>query len=160
MSPERGKRRDQGASLIELVLAIAIIAIALGGTMRVVDTTTRRSAQPMHERQALSIAQAYLSEAVSRAYRDPDTDSVCPSPEPNRADYDNVCDYAGLDELGAHDQFGAALAGLESYRIQMTVDASTSLLGLSGADTVLRVDVSVTDPLDRSLALSAYRTAP
>ena len=145
-------------SLIELVVAIVIIAIALTGTLLVVDTTTRRSADPMLETQATSIAAAYLAESIQKAYLDPDTAMLCPTPEGSRAAYDNVCDYDGLDEIGARDQSGTAITGLESYRVEIDVDRSVNLGGLSGSANVIRVDAAVTDPTGRIVRLSAYRT--
>ena len=156
----RATRRSAGTSLIELVIAIVVVAIALTGTMLVVDTTTRRSAEPMLERQAISIAAAYLEEALSKAYLDPEAGTVCPTPEAARALFDNVCDFDGLDATGASDPTGTAIAGLEAYRIQLDVDRAASLGGLSGASEVLRVDVTVTDALGRIVRLSGYRTGP
>lgn len=163
MSPSEtghASRRSSGTSLIELVIAISVIAVALSGTMLVVDTTTRRSAEPMLERQAISIAAAYLEEALSKAYVDPEAGAVCPTPEARRDLFDNVCDFDGLDETGARDPFGIAIAGLGGYRIQLDVDRSANLGGLSGSSEVLRVDTTVTDPMGRVFRLSGYRTNP
>jgi MSHA pilin protein MshD len=147
-------------SLVELVVAIVVLSIALGGALLVVGTTTRHSADPMLERQAISIAESYLEEILQKAYTDPDDGLVCPAPEAGRALYDNVCDYDGLDETGARDQSGAAVTGLEAYRIRIDVDSSATLGGLTGPAEVLRVDVSVRDPLGRPVRLAGYRTAP
>ncbi|MEM9173634.1 MAG: type II secretion system protein [Myxococcota bacterium] len=154
------RRRQSGTSLIELVIAIVVVAISLTGTLLVVDTTTRRSAEPMLERQAISLAAAYLDEALSKAYLDPQSGSVCPAPETRRDLLDNVCDFDGLDERGARDPNGNAIAGLEGYRIQLAVDRAAQLGGLSGSSEVLRVDVTVTDGLGRPVRLSGYRTNP
>ncbi len=71
-----------------------------------------------------------------------------------------MCDYDGLDEVGARDQNGSPVAGLDAYRIEIDVDRTATLGGLSGASDVLRVDAAVTDPTGRILRLSAYRTNP
>lgn len=156
----RATRREAGASLIELVVAIVVISISLTGTLLVVDTTTRRSADPMLERQAISIAESYLSEALQKNYLDPDTSTLCRPVEASRANYDNICDYSGLDEMGARNQNGTPVAGLDSYRIQIVVDQSANLGGISGSDDVLRVDATVTDPTGRVVRLAGYRTNP
>lgn len=145
-------------TLIELVVAIVVVAISLTGTLMLVDTTTRRSADPMLERQAISIAQAYLEEVLQKAFVDPDDGTLCPAAEASRTLYDNVCDYDGLDELGARDQTGGAISGLDGYRIEIDVDTTASLGGLSGPADVLRVDALVTDPLGRPVLVSGYRT--
>ncbi|MHA7837393.1 MAG: prepilin-type N-terminal cleavage/methylation domain-containing protein [bacterium] len=156
----RERRAEAGLSLIELVVAIVVVSIALGGTLLVVDTAARRSSDPMLEWQALSIAEAYLEEALQKSYRDPDGGGPCGPSEPSRSLYDDVCDYDGLDELGARDQSGRLVNGLESYRIRIEVDTAASLGGLSGASEVMRVDVTVRDPLGRPVRLAGYRTSP
>ncbi len=145
-------------SLIELVVAIVVVAICLTGAFALVDTTTRRSVDPMLERQATSIAEAYLEEVLQHAYLDPDDAAVCPAPEAGRTLFDNVCDYRGLSELGARDQSGGLVPGLESYRIAIEIDSEATLGALVGEPFVLRVDITVTDPLGRPVRLSAYRT--
>ena len=94
------RRRRSGVSLIELVAAIVVISVALTGTILLAETTTRHSASPMLGRQAVSIAEAYLEEALAKPYLDPEEGTVCPTPEVTRDLYDNVCDYDGLDETG------------------------------------------------------------
>ena len=145
-------------SLIELVVAIVVIAISLTGAFALVDTTTRRSADPMLERQATSIAEAYLEEILQQAYRDPDDGVICPTPEASRPLFDNVCDYSGLLDTGARDQKGDGVDGLEGYRLDVAIDPKATLGALSGDSVVLRIDVTVTDPLGRPVRLSAYRT--
>jgi MSHA pilin protein MshD len=158
--PAARARRDAraGMSLIELVVAIVVVAICLTGAFALVDSTTRRSADPMLERQATAIGQAYLEEALQKAYLDPSDGKVCPTAEAQRSLFDNVCDYQGLADVGARDQTGALVPGLEAYRVAMSVDTKATLGTLSGSSAVLRVDVTVTDPLGRPLRLSAYRT--
>lgn len=145
-------------SLVELVVAIVVISISMTGTMILVDTTTRRSADPMLERQAISIAESYLEEILQKAYLDPNDGALCPAPEGNRALYDNVCDYDGLDETGARNQNGDAVVGLEDYRIAIGVDTTATLGGLSGSANVIRIDATVTDPMGNPIRLSGYRT--
>jgi MSHA pilin protein MshD len=95
------------------VVAIVVISISLTGTMLIVETTTRRSVDPMLERQSISIAESYLEEILQKAYLDPDDGTLCPAPEASRNLFDNICDYSGLTETGARDQNGVAIAGLD-----------------------------------------------
>ncbi len=145
-------------SLIELVVAIVVVAICMTGAFALVDTTTRRSADPMLERQATSIAEAYLEEILQQAYLDPDDGTVCPAAEAQRGLFDNVCDYRDLTEVGARDQTGALVPGLENYRVAVAIDSKATLGALAGSIVVLRIDVTVSDPLGRPVRLSAYRT--
>ena len=152
------RHRTAGMSLIELVVAIVVVAICLTGAFALVDVTVRRSADPMLERQATAIAEAYLEEILQHAYQDPDDASVCSAAESERALFDDVCDYDGLVDDGAHDQSGTAVSGLEGYRVAVDVDRKATLGDLSGDSAVLRIDVAVTDPLGRTIRFSAYRT--
>ena len=145
-------------TLIELVIAIAVISISLSGTLMVVNKTTRASADPMLERQSISIAESYLEEIAQKSFLDPDLGTLCPPSEASRSAYDNVCDYDGLNDVGAKDQLGSAVTGLENYRIEVDVDTSANLGTISASTDVVRVDVLVIDPLGRELRVSSYRT--
>lgn len=147
-------------TLIELVVAIVVVSISLSGTMMLVDTTTRRSADPMLERQAISIAEAYLEEILQQNYLDPDTATLCGAAEASRPLYDNICDYDGLDEVGARDQSGNPVTGLDGFRIEIDVDQTATLGGLAGSADVIRIDAVVTDPTNRAVRVSGYRTGP
>jgi len=164
------RRRDpaRGATLVELVVSIAIIATGVAGILGVMNLTTRHSADPMIVQQAQLIAESYLEEILLKKFYDPDTNNVCPAAEGSRASYDNVCDYNGLsNNTGAVDQLGGAVPGLESYNVTVTVTADNTVTlgsGLSqinntGALRVLRVDVVVTHDTvtGMSVALTGYR---
>jgi MSHA pilin protein MshD len=154
------RNRLAGVSLLELVIAIAIIAIAMGGVLTLFTVTARNSAEPMVQEQAQLIAEAYLDEILLKKFYDPDTDSVCPAREASRANYDNVCDYNGLSEPPTN-QFGTAVAALASYTVSVAVQNTAITLGAinnTGAIRVLRIDVTVTGPGTASVTLSAYRT--
>lgn len=54
--------RARGVTLIELILFMAIIAIALGGIIAVMNFTSQRSSDPVRRKQALIIAEGLLEE--------------------------------------------------------------------------------------------------
>ena len=156
------RRRQGGLTLIELVISIVVIGVAVSGTLLAVNQTTRRSADPMLQHQASAVAEAYLEEILSRPLADPDTGVVCGPAEASRDLYDDVCDYAGLDDSPPRSQDDSAVAALGSYRARVTVDPAANLNGLTGAANVLRVDVRVNHTLAAlgiDLTLSGYRTA-
>jgi MSHA pilin protein MshD len=167
------RRRERGVTLVELIVAIAVIGVGVAGILKVMDVTTRSSADPMLVQQAQLIAESYLEEILLKKFVDPDTDTVCPAREASRADYDNVCDYSGLsDNAGAISQLGTAVPGLERYNVSVTVlpnsgsTAAPVLLGSlsndygSGYVRVLQVTVVVThdDSSGVSVTLTGYRT--
>jgi MSHA pilin protein MshD len=147
------RRGERGATLIELVVSIVVIAIAAGAVLGVLSRSVGRSADAMVLAQGIAIAEAYLEEISLKSYADPDgTDG-----ETLRTDFDDVDDYHGLVDAGARDQFGAALAPLAAYTVTVTVAASTALTGVPGADAE-RIDVRVTHPGGVAVALSGYKT--
>lgn len=149
-------KRQRGFSLIELVLAIVIIGVAVGGVMLVFAVAFTHSADPQQQQQAVAIAEGYLDEVLARGYDDPDGSNSGET----RATYDNVADYNGLLDSPPLDQDGNALAGLDNYTVRVTV-ADSSALGPAG-DTVpaRRIDVRVTAPPLVDTTLSGYRVAP
>jgi MSHA pilin protein MshD len=168
------KRRGpaRGVTLVELIVAIAIIGTGVAGILAVMDITTRRSADPMISQQAQLIAESYLEEILLKKFIDPDDDKVCPTREGSRALYDNVCDYHGLnDSAGAVNQLGIPVDGLGSYNVSVTVlpnaSATTAAVTLGtlsndyggGYIRVLQVIVVVThDDFPVSVTLTGYRT--
>ena len=104
--------RQCGMTLVELIISIAIIGIAVAGVLGVMNATTMRSADPMVREQAQLIAEAYMEEISLKAFVDPSANTICPAVPAARTDYNNVCDYRGLTDTGARDQFGTAIPAL------------------------------------------------
>ena len=146
-------RGERGATLIELVISIVVIAIAASAVLGLLSRTVGRSADAMVLSQAVAIAEAYLEEISLKAYADPDGIDG----ETLRPAFDDVDDYHGLVDNGARDQFGTALAPLAQYTVTVTVAASTALAGVPGADAE-RIDVRVTYPGNGTVALTGYKT--
>jgi MSHA pilin protein MshD len=115
----------------------------------VINYTTAHSADPMIQHQAVAIAEAYLEEVLLQSYIDPDGVSG----EANRSLYDDIDDYNGFSETGAHDQSGAAITGLGTYTVTVAVTPDT--LNTVAAK---RVDVTVTHPSGIDMTLTGYRT--
>lgn len=143
---------EEGVTLVELIVAMVIITVALAGILSVMNFTTRHSADAVLQQQAVAIAEAYMEEINLKNYADPDTDG-----EANRPLFDDVDDYNGLSDTGAHDQDGNLIGGLSGYNVNVSV--SSHSYGPSGATvTGLKIDVTVTDPAGESVTLTGYRT--
>lgn len=139
---------------------IAIIAVGIGGILGVMNYTTRASADPLAQKQALAIAEAYLEEVLAMpfTYCDPDdanaataqsTNTVNPA-DPTRCavtlegvgaegetrgstttPYDNVNDYNSLAAGAPSSADGTAIGGLGAYTVSVAV-AAAALTGSSG----------------------------
>ena len=173
---------QSGMTLIELIVAMVVIAIATSTIMLLISDVTRRSADPMVQEQAHAIAQSYLEEIMLRPFCDPNdfaspvdcptlcVSSACASCSGNTTDgvtiedrstYDDVCDYDGLTNNGATDQNNNLIAGLEAYTVTVNVvdDATANLNGLTGnAGQSVLVNVTLShSALPGDIVLSGYR---
>ncbi len=144
-------RKQAGTTLIELVIAIVIVSIAVSAILMVFSMNVGHSADPMIRHQAVAIAEAYLEEISLKSFADPDGVDG----EANRTLYDDVDDYHGLVNVGARNQFDAALAGLGDYTVSITVTPS-ALAGIAAVDNYL-INVTVTHAENINFTLSAYR---
>jgi MSHA pilin protein MshD len=157
---------ERGATLIELIMAIVIIGVAVTGVLQVMTLTTQHSADPMIREQAQLIAEAYMEEILLKPFVDPTTSTVCPAAPAGRTNYDNICDYNGLNDVGARDQFGNAIAALASYTVAVSVISAGAALDsinntgppIANGVRLLRVLVTVTGPAGTSVPLTGYRS--
>lgn len=156
-----------GFSLIETLVAIVVVGVALAGLASVFGLGFARGADPLRERQAVAIAEAYLEEILLKPYADPDSGAVCASPEANRALFDDACDYDALANNGcsavsaacplgncACDQNGIPLDAAAGY--QVTVAVSPQGLGVPAVNA-LRASVRVRGPAGGSIELVGYK---
>jgi MSHA pilin protein MshD len=152
MSASALSRRQRGVTLIELVVAITIVAIAATAVLGAMSTITARGAETMVRQQAVAIADAYLEEILLQPVVPP---AGAPVPT-SRANFNDVDQYNGLIDVGARDQFGNPLPNLSGYTVSVTVAQTAALPGIA-ASNARRIDVSVTDPNGVSVTLSGYR---
>lgn len=147
-------RCQRGLTLVELIVSMVIISVALGGVLVVMNFTTRHSADPVIQHQAVAIAEAYMEEIALLPYSDPAGGYTGLT----RALYDDVASYDGLTNFGATDQNGVAIAGLESYAVTVSVGLPAQY-GPTG-ETVLarKITVRVQRGVDVDLTLTSYRT--
>lgn len=141
-----------GMTLIELVVAIAVVATAVTAILGVYAAVAVRSADALVRQQAVAVAESYLEEVSLKAFSDPDGVDA----EAGRADWDDVDDYDGLVDEGARDQSGVALAALSGYRVSVAVAATDALTGVP-ATLARRIDVTVDGPGGVRVALSGLR---
>lgn len=127
-------------------MSMVIISIALVGIFSVINLTTAHSADPLVRHQAVAIAESYMEEILLQNYSG--------AANGNRASFDNVDNYNGLLDVGAHDQQGNAISGLSQYNISVTVAPASTLAGGVNAK---QITVSVSGPGVTGLTLVGYR---
>lgn len=121
----RGRARlaPGGFSLIELIVALVVLAAATAGVLLIFAQATARSADPQIRAQARAVAQAYMDEILLQAYRDPDqAETGGAEAGEGRGTFDDVWDYDELGPQDPTDQFGNAIAGLGDYAVTVAVE--------------------------------------
>jgi MSHA pilin protein MshD len=174
---------QRGVSLVELIVFIAIVGVAVAGVLAALDMSTRASASPLIQKQALAIAEALLEEVQLQPFTwcDPDDDNAAtaldaggclataeamgPDGETRTGDpaFDNVNDYQvggiggpGLTVNPVSDLTGTVIAGLDAYSANVQVTAQA--LGVVPASDALLISVTVTGPANTTVVLHGYRT--
>lgn len=131
--------RHRGFTLLELVVTLVILAIAAIAISGLVAQIGGASASPVLQTQALYLAEGYLEEAMLKAYADPD--GVNEGCGVSRDLWDDIADYACLGAAAPPiDSAGAAMPGLDRYRVRMTVGDPATV----GGATTRRIEVQVT----------------
>jgi len=143
----------RGVTLIEMVVAITIVAIAVTTILGVLGTVASRSSDAMMQQQAIAIAGSYLDEIMQRWVVDPNG----APPNTGRGSWDLVDEYNGLVDVGAHDQFGNSIGALSAYTVSVVTSQSSALTGVPAAAT-RRIDITVSYAPSRSVTVSGYRT--
>ncbi|HEX5048147.1 MAG TPA: prepilin-type N-terminal cleavage/methylation domain-containing protein [Gammaproteobacteria bacterium] len=146
-------RHQRGATLIELVISIVVVAVAVSAILGLLARNAATSADAMVLAQAVSVAEAYIEEITLKPLVDPDGVNG----EGARSAYDDVNDYNGLVDVGARDQFGSAIPALAGYTVAVGVSASSALPGVPGS-AAARVDVRVTFSPGVDFTISSYKT--
>jgi MSHA pilin protein MshD len=144
--------RQRGVTLIELVVAIVIVSIASIAILAAMSWTLQRGVEAMVRQQAVAVAEAYLEEIVLQPVALP-TGGGTPV---GRASFNDEDQYNGLSDVGAHDQYGIAIASLTGYNVSVAVAQTTALTGIT-ASNARQINVTVTDPNGATVVLTGYR---
>lgn len=155
-------RRQNGASLIELVIFIVIVSVGLSGMLATLSTTVRHSADPMIQAQLLVIAESMMDEIQARDFAPPalgftPSSKACTSFRTERASYDDIADYDGITDCPIYSLAdNAPVPGLTAYSVSVSVAGASGLNDL--AASVAKKIVVTTRQGNESLVLEAWRT--
>lgn len=166
--------RQAGLSLIELIATIVILAISLTGITLVIQGGLSRSSDTTLNVRTVALAQAYLDEILGKRFDENTRNSGIPpcrpsAPPPrrctnevlfgpdsgeNRARYDDVDDYHGLDQgdgqaTPLQDAEGNTRAGYENFRVQVSVRYIN--VGSGGEEETLGVGDELDEEFDAKL---------
>jgi MSHA pilin protein MshD len=161
--------RMRGVTLVELIIAMAIVGVALAGMVAAYNRANVASADPLVTQQMLAVAETMMEEIMQKPYTG---DGAVPA---RRVLYDEIRDYAGYAQTGISNVNGDAVAGLERYGVAVSVhcpgngaaatascpagSGGPALTGINVGDA-LRIVVTVSAPGADALTLTGWRTRP
>ncbi|MED5620371.1 prepilin-type N-terminal cleavage/methylation domain-containing protein [Ideonella sp. BN130291] len=151
MCADRRRGSEAGFTLVEMLIAIVVIAVGITGVLIAFSTTVRGSADPIVRQQMLAIAEEMLEEVSLKPY------AAAANTAPSgcaRDTYNDVLDYNGYstsNTICAVD--GTSVAALSSYSVSVAVTTTP----LSGVVEARRITVTVSRGGD-SLVLVGWRT--
>lgn len=109
-----------GFTLVEMIVAMVIIGVGLAGVLTAFQQATRSSADPLVQKQMLSVAEEMLEEILLKPYAaGPGSISGC-----NRSLADDISDYAGYDQAVC-DIDGTPVNGLAGYAVRVKLSDVT-----------------------------------
>lgn len=188
MSIDCAASNSRGVSLVELIVFIVVVSAGVAGILAVLSETTRTSADPLIQRQALAIAQSLIEEIELMPFTwcDPDDpqaatatgafvgpagcaaalEAIGPEAGETRyggaaAPFDNVNDYHGYDSAAETPAGVKDITGAAIPALAgFAVAVSVAPAGLGGiaAPDALLVTVTVTGPANTVVTLQGYRT--
>ncbi len=173
--------RQRGVTLVELVIAMIVIAVGVAGVTSAFNNAVRSSAGPFVAKQALAIAEALMEEVQLAAFTfcRPNDPKYVANPNfqaastadctagfvegmgPEAGDarpFDNVNDYSGLVLLAIVDVNGVAVPGTAGYSATIAVaPAALGAIAVASGDA-LQITVTVTAPSGENYSLAGFRT--
>ncbi len=165
-----------GFTLVELIVAMVLIAIAMLGITYSLSFGLKYQSHGLSQAQAVALAQAYLDEMLGQKFDantptggvppcHPSTIACAPASSFGgagpRAAFTSINDYHGLDESPPLDMDGNPMSGYNGYRVQVEVRyadaAEQSVLGLDAPTDAKLLQVRVGMPDGTNLVVAAYR---
>jgi MSHA pilin protein MshD len=146
-SSRSGRAAQRGVSLIELIVFIVIVSLALAGILGVYNQAVRGSADPMARKQAVSVAESLLTEAMMRpfTYCDPQDPVNDPSATPPTSGASCTGGAGGTNDQNAGGgALGPRPAGETRYSATNPFDNVADYNGLSMAAGIYSVDDGTT----------------
>lgn len=145
----------RGVTLVELVVSLALAAVLVGGLFSAWALLGGRSADPIVQRQALAVAESLLREMELQPTPGAGFTAVA---TPGRTGFASLASYDGLVMNGIRDVEGQPVAGLESYRAELSVQQQAADGSASTAGWWARVRVQA--PGGHAVELAQWRAGP
>lgn len=147
--------RHSGFTLIEMILAIVVIGTALAGLLMALNTTVRRSADPVVTKQLLAIAEEMLEEIELKPYK---VEANAAPAACARNTYNDVLDYKDYATSGKICNIdGTSIAPLQGYSVNVQIDSGvTGAIG--GVTAAYKITVTARRGSTDFITLVSWRT--
>jgi MSHA pilin protein MshD len=170
MVPEPGCGRQQGATLVELVMTIVIISVAIAGVVGAFSLIVGRSADPLNQSRAVALSQLYMDEILAQKFAEGSPvgggevsssaagcGAIGADASESRDTYDDVDDYDELSSASPQNSEEDPLSGYSGFLVSVSVACAGTEVGLAGNYKAKRIDIAITDPSGNDYLFSAYR---
>jgi len=137
--------QQAGMTLIELIIAIVVVSIAVLSMLALLSSVASHSADALIRTQSIGIAQSYLDEILGTRFSPGGSAGT-------RASYDDIHDYAANPDTLPRMRNGAAMTGLNQYRVAVAT-ANANIGGVAGTE----ITVTVTSPTGMATVLRGFR---
>lgn len=135
--------RQRGMTLVELIIAMVIIAVALAGVLGVLSRTAVASADPMINKQLIALAEGMMEEILLKPFGSP---AAAAPTTCSRQGLATAGDYNGYN-FGVCTIDGSPMPLLAGYQMQVAVAPGSGSILLGGtipAADVIDITVTVT----------------
>ena len=157
----RSVRRQSGFTLVEVMIASAILAFAIAAISQAIVAGQMQTYEALHDWRGLCLAEAMVEEIISLPYDDPGGGGALgpDTGEPNRSKFDNCDDFHGYSETAGNVE-DAAGNGYDVMFDRFSRDVVTAYTqqtvpGMGAPHDGLEITVTVTD--DRGMSWSIVR---
>ncbi|KZZ20537.1 hypothetical protein A3752_11485 [Oleiphilus sp. HI0081] len=172
----RSLSRQQGVTLVELVISIVILSIAMVAVLNSFSFTMKHSADPLWRNKTLKLTQLYFDEILSKNYDHATPVGGVPmvaSPGCTAADlgpdspgdvletrsvYNDVDDYDGLTDAPPVSLTAGLDSSYDSYSVSISVACDTAnLVSASATNHAKKITISITPPGQSTMTFAAYK---
>jgi len=157
---KRKIRHPSGFTMLEVLIATTIMSFAVIAVTQAVAVAQMQTYEALHDNRAITLAESFLEEVVSKAYADPaggTPDDLGPDTgETSRSLFDNIDDYHGftLDTLKEDPDVITDIAEnvypLTYQKFSVNISTTYTTVTLFESVTGINVIVTVTDKTGRS----------
>lgn len=166
MQTIKPRDKQQGVTLIELIITIVVLGIALSALVTALSDGIGRSTTPLWESRSLELTQAYLDEILAMKYDGTQPSGggviagacVISNDGQTRQNFDDVDDYNGLnDDPPQLIESSLDMSTYSEFSVSVDVTCAGTEVGLSSNAFAKRVTVTVNVPGGVTRSVAVYK---